>query len=375
MFVDVFGKPISSDLVVTNRAKGFTVNIYWNKIAAKAVNPSEFNLVAEDAAADLVMSEQLKGKKTISSLTKLVNNYFFRDREDRAVELCGTRAIGDNVEIFRYITTVKAPGDVAETIDESDELEVVDAWEIFKKTVREKIGLSLFKMWPGLPKDLHSGRQCVPSPINWCHPLFVGKVIGGCTKADICSAYGTEASKSLPDTRPGHFRVIEGRVAPSAEFPFAFYLESGDMEIWGEGAHTANKHLALMKEERTLLCERSPYCLKDVFEWLYDNRKEHPEFKYVMNISIGMFHRRRFAAGEDIWPLAAVVKFRCNKRIDSLCEFLKERGQIPLLINTDSICWRGDNVECAMPKTEKKLGNFCLEYEDCSLLYKGSKCY
>ena len=372
MFVDLFGKAIDSNLVFTKRAKGFSVNIYWNKIAAKAVNPAEFNMIAEEIAAELSLAEQLQGKKTVSSITKLEDGYFFRDREDRAVELCGTRANDENVEVFRYVTTVKAPGDVCE---DKEELEVVDAWEIFKKVVKEKTGLSLFKMWPGLPKELHSGRECVPSPINWCEPVFLKKKISGCTKADICSAYGTEASKSMPDTRPGHYLVKKGRIAASEKYPFAFYLVSGDMEVWGEGTHKSDKHLVEIKEEQTLLCERSPYCLKDAFTWLYDNRKDNPEYKYVMNISIGMFHRRNFSAGEDIWPLAAVVKFRCNKRINDLCDFLREKGQIPLLINTDSICWHGDNVECAMPKTAKKLGNFCLEYENCSLLYKGSKCY
>jgi len=97
-----------------------------------------------------------------------------------------------------------------------------------------------------------------------------------------------------------------------------------------------------------------------------------------MNIAIGMFHRRDIRCPEDnLWPVAAVIKYRCNRRIIKTCETLETFNQMPDLINTDSILWEGEwsPIYRGLFKEEKALGNFTWEYKDCRATIRGPKCY
>ena len=263
----------------------------------------------------------------------------------------------------------------------NEENNAYEAWCEFKELTNKLCGQSLSSIFGGLPQEFHKYRTVVPKPIDWVNPLFEGKVIQGCVKADICSAYGNEASKPLPDLHENCRKIVNGKVEPSQEYPFAFYLESNEMAVWGEGSSADLKNTRYMREtayeainERTLLCKAASITLRPVFEYLYAHRKENEMLKFVMNATIGMFHRKKFTGVQDnLWPLAAVIKFRCNKRIISLCETLVSLGQIPLLINTDSITWKGNDMSLVV--FDKALGNFRLEFEDCKLLYKGPKKY
>ena len=276
--------------------------------------------------------------------------------------------------IFRYVLTF-ADNDKGE---ERPDL----ALTLFRAKTQELTGKSLQVIFGSLPEELHEGRKCVPSPINWVHPKWTEKEISGCVKADICSAYGTEGSKSLPDCHSNATKIVSGLVEPNAEYPFAFYLESGEMAIWGEGdswtcsasRYMGGKTRQFAENERTLLCKAARTSLKPVFEFFYNGRKENEWYKFVMVATIGMFHRQEYSKhSPELWPVAAVIKFRCNKRIIDYCNDLVELEQSPLLINTDSITWRG--TDTSITTTEKKLGNFTLEHANCSLLYSGPKKY
>ena len=97
-----------------------------------------------------------------------------------------------------------------------------------------------------------------------------------------------------------------------------------------------------------------------------------------MNITIGMFHRKDTKRiSDNLWPIAAVIKYRCNKRIIDTCHYLEERGQKPILINTDSITWEGEWREefREVFSEEKALGNFTLEYKSCRAVICGPKAY
>lgn len=314
-----------------------------------------------------------KGCRTIAAMDKINNSYFFRPISNDMIEVCGVKDSGNgkDVIVFRY-NLVK---------NDDEEMEAWLAWNVFRDTVKDILGVSFNSIVGGLPKELHQYRDCVPSPVNWCDESFAGEVVEGCVKADICSAYGEEGSKTLPDCHPSVIKVVDGKVSPTEEFPFAFYLESGELEVWGEGRSQDQKNSQYMKgitrwvdNERTLLCPAAKTSLRPVFEWFYDNRKEHPEYKFVPIASIGMCHTRRFSSTENnLWPIAAVIKFRCNKRIIDMCDELYELRQLPLLINTDSITWRGQDLYKSV--SEKKLGNFALEYSNCKIVYNGPKVY
>ena len=375
MFYDTLGNNLTENgaLVIMPRKDGkTTIAVWWRKVASKTLNVYDMNEAVAWMENRLEYKITKDGCKTISTMRQLVGSYFFRPVGEESIEICGAKEHpnGEDITLFRYVLNKSA-----------DDESAWEAWTTFNRVVEELTNTTLYRMFGGLPRELHQYRECVPPPINWVAPTFVDKVVDGCVKADICSAYGTEASKTLPDLHTNARKIVDGKVEPTEEYPFAFYLESGEMAIYGEGNSEDQKNTRYMKacvnwvdNERTLLCKAAKADLRPVFEFLYDNRKDNEFFKFVMNATIGMFHQRKFRGEEsNLWPLAAVIKFRCNKRIIDYCDALVELGQAPLLINTDSITWFG--TDTSLVQTEKKLGNFALEYTNCSLLYAGPKAY
>lgn len=374
MYVDVFGKPLTESkgalVIKWLSEKKFSIHIWWRHVPSTIKRADEMNILLHGLDEILDYKETKQGCKTIATIGGLRQAYFIRGDGE---EVCGCRIVGkEDVQVFRYKLTF------AEKSDEQPYL----AFDFFKGTTERLLGKSLNAIFGGLPQEYHQFRDCVPPPINWVSPFSKDTVIEQCVKADICSAYGTEGSKPLPDLHASARKVVRGRAKPTEEYPFAFYLISGEMSVYGEGnswdyaatRYMGNQKRKVVEEDATLLCKAAPLTLEPVFEYLYNGRKDNEWYKFVMVASVGMFHRRKFTGEEtNLWPLAAVIKFRCNKRIVDYCNQLIDMYQAPLLINTDSITWRG--TDTSITTKEKKLGNFALEHANCSLLYSGPKKY
>ena len=390
MYVDYQGNPINDDVLQvykTRTTKQLRISVQWNYVPAQYVRPWELNTVLDtlENMEGIEHQEKMTGKKVVSVTYKLRNKYFVRDcgKNKNWIEICGIKSDGDNNQIFRYKITL---------MDPNDETPAFITYSLFKDKIYKVLGVTLDSIFGELPEEYHKYRTLVPPPINWSTPHTL-KVIEGCTKADISSAYGTEASKPLPDLHANARKIVSGRIEPNSEYPFAFYLESGHLAIWEEGIISStfhyNKSMYLRDtvekscntndkleaaKDRTLLCKAAKTNLYPVFEELFNGRKEHPINKSIMNHSIGYWHKRNFYKGDDnYWPLAAVVKFRCNKRIIDLCNELVRKDQLPVLINTDSICWIGKDTSLAT--TKKYLGSFTLEYENCRVIIGGPRKY
>lgn len=382
MILSFEGKPLPPKAVEekTMGSGGITYAIWWNRLNTTVMTYDKINELLDKLDNKKIPYKETKnGCYTLSRISLLGEGYFIRkDKNDKnRIEVCGGVYFKKDLRLFRY------------SISQSyiDDFGALDAWIEFKNKVNQYLGVSVGDIFGGLPEEYHKYRKCVPSPINWAHPAYTlsdGLVSGECVKADICSAYGTEASKVLPDCHEKLLRREPGRIEPTEDYPFAFYLNSGNMAIYQEGntyqlnksSYITNDHTVFIpdSEEETLLLPATKHSLRSVFEDLYDGRKDNPNNKGVMNMTIGMFHRKKYTYQEDnLWPVAAVVKFRCNKRIVDMCEELKSRGQVPLLINTDSILWEGNDTEGFA--TEKKLGNFTIENRRCLATIRSSKIY
>lgn len=367
------------------RSGGITYSIWWSRLEGQVATYDKINEILDELDnSSIEYKETRQGCYTLATLNTLRQGYFVRKNKQDAnnIEVCGGRLNDDgDYVLFRY--------KVSQSYNE--EFGALEAWIEFQVKVKEHTGMGLNDIYGGLPMEYHQYRKCVPSPINWASFWYCnkrGKVAESCVKADICSAYGTEASKTLPDCHASAIKVVQGRVEPTEDYPFAFYLRSGHMAIWNEGntmelnqsKYITCDHTEEMAAEcdETLLCPAAKKTLEEVFEDLYEGRKEHPEYKGVMNMTIGMFHRKKTRMeSENLWPLAAAIKFRCNKRIIDTCEWLEERGQKPILINTDSIMWEGEYSEEfeEVFSNEKKLGNFTWEYKKCRAVMRSSKIY
>lgn len=387
MYLDYYGNRLPDGVIVRNnsRAGGVKWSIWWNKLPPIVMTYDKINKALDGLdQKGITYKETQKGCYTVATLGTLGIGYFVRKNktDKNRIEVCGAFLDkNDDIRLFRI--------GVSQSYNE--EFGALDAWIAFQARVNETIGKKLSQIYGGLPLEYLKYRKCVPSPINWASARYTaknGSIAENCVKADICSAYGTEASKTLPDCHISRGKVVQGRVPPTEELPFAFYLESGHMAIWNEGStfelnespYITCDHTTYCEPEddRTLLLPAVKESLAQIFEELYDGRKDNENNKMVMNATIGMFHRKKTLHQEDnLWPLAGVIKYRCNKRIVDTCEWLKERDQKPILINTDSILWEGEWQDdfYKVFSNEKKLGNFTLEYKKCRAVIRSTKIY
>ena len=241
---------------------------------------------------------------------------------------------------------------------------------------RKENGLSLRRAFGYVDKNRFEG-MC-PTASSAQNDEYRMRQIRGCFKADISSAYPYELTKTLPDSH--RYKEVQGRALPTEEYPFAFYMTSYHIAVYGEfDSHDWNKHkFGVMQkrihdvpdeEEVTILMKASSYSLKNIFQDLYDHRAEHAENKIVMNAFIGFLHSKGFFPCKGLYMghIAAVTIARLCERIYSVCDRLIEEGNTPLLIMTDSVAWKGHRSDIA--EENKYLGSFTYEEEDCTLVY------
>jgi hypothetical protein len=226
-------------------------------------------------------------------------------------------------------------------------------------------------------------RECVVPPISYGEEGVYESVY----KADVSNAYPYEGTKSLP-TMYGH-QVLKGKVKPSKEFPFAFYLTSASLSIWGEfdtddivklskrfyrdALYRNEKRCAYIEDEEevTILCKAAKLNLKTVFEWMYKMRKQDDLMKPRMVSAIGNWYNK---TAPQFPCLSAVILSRCVYRMLKTAKEIEDRGNRVRIIATDAIGWTGKAEEDIYTRI-KALGNFVLEHENVELMVKGAKCY
>lgn len=380
IFKDINGQTVRDNAVEYYETKGTAkprFKVWWSKIPSKSLSASQMNKELDGLDESLTYKETDKGCKTISTLHKLVGSYFVRAARKDSVEICGVKEENDNLVFFRFVTNKTQEGDL---------LNGGEAYSLFKKGVEEEYGKTVHQIYGSLPGSYHNYRYVCPIQLDWCARQFTGKVVDGICKADVSSAYGFELTKTLPDLHAAARKEVKGRVAPNEEYPFAFYLKSGHMAIWGEGSSWDYYDRRYFVEVRkravrdvapeddiTLLCRKASVTLGEFIERLYAARNVSPENKAIMNLTVGMWWRKEYFAGMEVmWPLSAVVHFRCNARMADIYESLLNLGQVPILINTDSITWVGDDTSLVQPK---KLGSFTLEHKDAKMIIQSVKAY
>lgn len=230
-------------------------------------------------------------------------------------------------------------------------------------------------------------KKCVISPFDYACNGLIGKEIL-VNKADISSAYGSTMQGKLP-TLLDHKR-IPGRVPPTEEYPFAYYIKSHHLAVYGEFDSRdfiktrfynrdtyGHKWLALDVPEEfdeTILCKeetRYSNTFRKAFKEMYVRRKEDSQFKFYMNACIGMLHLN---TDPNCSHLAAVVYGRCVSSMLRRCKAIEDSNGIIALVNTDSISWIGTIPE-GLCDSEKSMGAFVLEETKVPMIVKSVKCY
>lgn len=404
-FVDVNGEPLDDDAVTIRRGKRGQLQVYirWWRITSAPARPEIFNEIMDLLEPYNNYLERKEGCKEITEFKTLQSGYYLKQNGTNMI-LSGIRKYGEEQwQVFRYVTSKEQIG----------HLPAGECIKEFNRYFEEYTGTTFDKAFGSIPDELHQYRHCVPNPIDWAFRGYVTKefeeprILKDITKADVSSAYGYELTKELPNMND--YKVLDGRVEPNERYPFAFYLTSGNMAIYNEGStwdywdmieFSEIKKMSLgitvpdkrnekdlftgkwkdqtPEYDKTLLCAGIKVDgLEEMIRYLYDGRKKHPENKDIMNISVGCWWSRNTETSNGYkipvrWPLTAVVHYRCNARIAKWLKILKDHGQAPALVNTDSISWRGNYRDICEPKS---LGSFSLEYTDAEMIIVGVKEY
>lgn len=252
-----------------------------------------------------------------------------------------------------------------------------------------KFGKSITDAFSGIEyKDFYVAiNKCIPAPVNFCSEISSGKIIDGCWGADISSAYPFHLSKSMPTLHGSKF--LPGRVEPTEEYPFAFYIKSHHFKVLyefdtrdfkNEFTFYPNFFDKLSKwihyenisdeEEQTILCKKSIYSFKEIVEKLYKGRNKHPIYKDYLNVSTGYF---AISTNPILAHLLAVIRGRQVKYMLDLAHSLVNENNIPILIATDAIMWKGK--ESAFATDIKSLGAFVYKEKNCKIALKGVRSY
>lgn len=358
--------------------------ISWWHVPIEHGNVYDINEILDALAADGYKKAAIpRGQKTITSMSKLRKRYFY-SRYGNAFtlywyeEMCG---IGECYYRPHRVSTTAS--------DPLDENQMNITGYMAMKKVKELYATithkSFARQFGGEKEWAAAIKRCVCSPI--CYPssngaTSVAKHYTNVYKTDISSAYPYEGSKKLPTLQGA--KKVSGRVAPTAEFPFAFYTKSCDLAIFGEfdtddmrqyrkfyPTYFESHHD--VREDETILCPAAEYDLNELFYLMYSKRKTNPEYKSYMNLFIGFCQRND---NPEFAHIAAVVLARCVMRVLRIAAELEKRGNKVILIATDAVAWTGKaepDMYC-LPQ-DKSLGALVLEHENIEAYIKGSKCY
>ena len=258
---------------------------------------------------------------------------------------------------------------------------------------RKQWGVSLEQAFGELPveggdcylsKCVKSVKQAI-----WYDKLFMNKKMKNLYKADIKSAFPYAGTGKLPNA---HTAIeMEGRVPPSEEYPFAFYVKSGHVaeygifdthelrqNSWYKKFENSNKQNCQKnnepfttfgdiddEDEITVLMKASRYTLDGAIGkmfWVKENgeeKKTRDWYKWMLNAVIGYMRSEKNNNQHYQGHISAIIYCRVVSRMIEFAEKLMKEKNLPIYFAIDCIIWCGG--PSSLISTEKKLGNFMEE--------------
>lgn len=256
--------------------------------------------------------------------------------------------------------------------------------QIVNDKFKERTGESIRKAFGIVnPEEDFKGFQY--SPIIWTDKKWLGMTMNNIYKADISSAYPYNLSKSLPDA---HTAIrVPGRVKPTSEYPFAFYINSNQLAIYNEfdtadykdhflnnafnnfdqwaDDYTNRLHYQETDKELTILMKASQYNLKPEMEELYAGKALDDSCKQTMVAFIGALSSLNPMCNNHntMRHISSIVYARHIIRMMKLYDQIQSQGGIIVSIATDSIIWVSKK-DIKVYDEVKYLGSFYLEYKN-----------
>lgn len=248
-----------------------------------------------------------------------------------------------------------------------------------QKEFKEKNGLTLRKAFGYVGEEY---KTCIPKSFVYMNMKLQRKIMHCVSSIDGCSQYPSSLCGDLPDSHDCQFYT--GTVKPNAEYPFAFYLKSGhiaqyqafDSHNW-KNNYYYNYLFDFYKfngriepeDDETVLMAKSQFRFDDLMQKYYDQRKDNPEAKMILNSTIGYFHTKNYKEFQ-LAHLAAVCIARSNqKMLDKIVEIGIDKI---IQIVVDGIMYIGDQK---FGQDKKQFGKFYQEYLGCSCYIRGMNAY
>lgn len=298
-----------------------------------------------------------------------------------------TEIYGDYVELYmrengRYVIYCNNLRDNNKnTLDKP-----IRADRVFQQKFIELNGCGLEKAFGFVDKTI---KRCIPKQFDYINKKYCNKVLP-MSSIDASSQYASGCLGRLPDAHDDLY--FDHYVAPTKEYPFAFYA-SGHIAIYGElDTHTWMGHpmfpsLFRIREnddwpfryldrdhEHTILMKESLYNMDEVWKYFYGIKQSYPKdseeynnAKLVMNQVIGQWHRkdkdkkRAFTYDDNgsfqLAHIVAVAIARGNQKILNKIEELNIDSVAHICV--DGIIYLGDKI---FGQPEACLGVFCQEF-------------
>lgn len=228
-------------------------------------------------------------------------------------------------------------------------------------------------------------KNCIPKQFYYINQHYAEKVIfASCI--DDSSHYPWGLLGKLPTSKDSI--CINGIKEPNEDFPFAFYLRSGnfceyngvDTRKWRNSnffpyLFDQKKYVKVDKEnETTVLMKCSNYSLDEIITSLYRIKEEaggeeRQKAKNTINALIGMFHTKRYKSYQYA-HLAAVCIARANQKMLDKIEEIGEQKVVHVAI--DGCIYLGDKK---FGQEKKELGKFVQEFIGCDVVVKKTNVY
>ena len=303
-------------------------------------------------------------------------NTFSLAKDDHKLSLC----VYDGKEYGYCFTNYK---------DDSKNNITANPMPQFKKDFKDRTSKSLIEAFG---KSQHDMKVCVPKFIDYKSGYFANYTwYNHVNKEDFSSHFPSQCIGVLP-TANGMLE-IDGHRKPDAEYPFAFYPDTGHIAIYGEfDTHDckAMRYFEGMGKDRlfkpdydkedkhTILMKAAEYSMAPEIQAAYDRKnsavKGSPEYKdnklFLLKF-IGQFEQNnaKFYESMPFAHIAAVVKWRANIKMMSLIRQIGPEHIIQICV--DGIIHDGK----PQGVKEKKLGNLITEYENARFIQRGFNQY
>lgn len=246
------------------------------------------------------------------------------------------------------------------------------------KGFKEDNGITLLGAFGYAPEEW---KVCVPKILCWYNHELCHKELTT-SGVDFSSHWPFNAGGQLPDS---HTAVeYKGTVAPTKEYPFALYINSGHVAEYGKydthewvdsRMYTAlfrfaekremwpHKPLLNKDEDITILMKPSKYELGEYFKKFYDNRMTDDNAKVKANATIGMMHRKD-EYDKKPYRLVHLVAFILARANNMTLEACKKIGYFSLVhVIVDGIIYLGNEE---IGQETKEFGKLHQEWTGCS---------